>query len=98
MNKRFVFAALLLTVLPVLAHASCDSVKSSIDAKLKAKGLSGYTLEVVAADQAADKATEVGQCEGSKKILYTRGTATARPAPAKDEAPAAPASASSSGG
>ncbi|MFA6229146.1 MAG: DUF1161 domain-containing protein [Rhodanobacter sp.] len=91
MNKRFGVAALLLLALPLLAHASCDSVKSSIDAKLKAKGLSGYTLDVVPADQAADKGKEVGQCEGSKKIVYTRGHAVA---PAVD----APAPAASSAG
>jgi len=86
MNKRFGVVALLLLALPLMARASCDSVKSSIDAKLKAKGLSGYTLDVVPADQAADKGKEVGQCEGSKKIVYTRGhaaaAAAATPAPA----------------
>ena len=89
MNKRFGVAALLLLALPLLAHASCDSVKSSIDAKLKAKGLSGYMLEVVPTDQAADKGKEVGQCEGSKKILYTRGSKAAAadaPAPAASSA------------
>ncbi|MDE1892726.1 MAG: DUF1161 domain-containing protein [Pseudomonadota bacterium] len=91
MNKRFGVAALLLLALPLLAHASCDSLKSSIDAKLKAKGLEGYTLTVAAAGQAVDKGKEVGQCEGSKKIIYTRGHAAA---PAK----AAPAPASSSAG
>ena len=52
MNKRFGIAALLLLALPLMAHASCDDVKSSIDAKIKAKGVSGYSLDIVSADQA----------------------------------------------
>lgn len=92
MNKRFGVAGLLLLALPLMAHASCDSVKSSIDAKLKAKGLSGYTLDVVPADQTADKGKQVGWCEGNKKILYTRG----HPAPSSRAAPATPAAAASS--
>lgn len=96
MNMRFAVAALVSLALPLLAHASCDSVKSSIDAKLKAKGLSGYTLEVVQADQAADNGKEVGQCEGSKKIVYTRGRVTA--AAASKGAADQPAPATSSGG
>lgn len=90
MNKRFGVAALLLLALPLLAHASCDKVKSSINAELRAKGVSNYTLEVVPADQTIDKGKKVGWCEGGKKIIYTRG-GKAAPAPA-------PAPAASSGG
>lgn len=74
MNKRFVLAAVALLSLPVLAHASCDDAKSGIDAKLKAKGLSGYSLDVVSSDQADSNGGKVvGNCEGDKKIVYTRG-------------------------
>jgi len=71
-------AALTLMSLPLLAHASCDAVKSSIDAKIKANGVSNYTLDVVAADQ-GDKSggKVVGQCEGNKAIVYARGEASA---------------------
>jgi len=57
----------------VMAHASCDDVKSSIDAKIKAKGVSDYKLDVVSGDQADANGKVVGQCEGDKKIVYTRG-------------------------
>ena len=89
-------AALLLFALPMFAHASCDSVKASIDAKIKANGVSSYTLEVVAADKADAAGKVVGQCEGDKKIVYTRGSAAA--AADKRAAPAQPASSSTSGG
>ncbi|MBB6243506.1 DUF1161 domain-containing protein [Rhodanobacter sp. MP1X3] len=76
MNKRFGMMALLLLALPVMAHASCDDVKSSIDAKIKAKGVSDYKLDVVSGDQADANGKVVGQCEGDKKIVYTRGEAS----------------------
>lgn len=71
-------AALALMTLPLFAHASCDAVKSDIDAKIKANGVSNYSLEVMAADQ-ADKgdAKVVGQCEGDKVIVYARGSSQA---------------------
>jgi hypothetical protein len=106
MNMRLCIAALTLMSLPLLAHASCDSVKSSIDAKIKANGVSNYTLDVVPSDQ-ADKngGSVVGQCEGNKSIVYTRGQAAASDDSAgskpKKHAAAdksAPASSSSSGG
>ncbi|GLQ98136.1 DUF1161 domain-containing protein [Dyella mobilis] len=106
MKKRLCIAALTLMSLPLLAHASCDSVKSSIDAKIKAAGVSNYSLDVVSADQADKNGGKVvGQCEGNKSIVYTRGEAAAsgdksdsksKEQPAADKS--APASSSSSGG
>ncbi|WEN15071.1 DUF1161 domain-containing protein [Rhodanobacter sp. AS-Z3] len=96
MNTRFGMTALLLLALPVLAHASCDSAKASIDAKIKANGVSSFTLSVVDAGKGAADGKVVGQCEGSKEIVYQRGTAAA---PAEKAAsPAEPAPASSSAG
>lgn len=78
MKSRIFIAALTLMTLPLFAHASCDTVKSSIDAKIKANGVSLYHLDVVATDQ-ADKSTGkvVGQCEGNKVIVYSRVQAKA---------------------
>jgi hypothetical protein len=73
MNKRFGMMALLFLALPVMAHASCDDVKSSIDAKIKANGVSNYKLDVVSSDSAGADANVVGTCEGDKKIVYTKG-------------------------
>ena len=58
---------------PVFAAKPCEELKSEIAAKLDAKGVKNYTLEIVANDQVGDKKV-VGSCEaGSKKIVYTRG-------------------------
>jgi hypothetical protein len=50
----------------------CEELKAEIEAKLKAKGVEGYTLEIIPADQVKDQ-TIIGSCEGgSKKISYSR--------------------------
>jgi len=50
----------------------CDEVKGQIAAKLDAKHVANYTLDVVPADQNSD-AKVVGTCEGgAKKIIYSR--------------------------
>jgi len=52
----------------------CDELKAEIDAKLKAKGVKEYTLEILPADQVKDQKI-VGSCEGgTKKISYSRNT------------------------
>ena len=51
---------------------SCEELKAEIEAKLKAKGVEGYTLEIIPTDQVKDQKI-IGSCEGgSKKISYTR--------------------------
>jgi hypothetical protein len=72
--------------LPVCAHAQaakpCEELKSEIAAKLDAKGVQSYTLDIVARDVDASDAKVVGTCEGgTKKIVYRRG-GSAAPAPA----------------
>ncbi|MDE3739468.1 DUF1161 domain-containing protein [Pseudomonas resinovorans] len=48
----------------------CEELKAEIDAKLKAKGVVSYSLEVVDKGSAAGKQV-VGTCEGgSKEIVY----------------------------
>ncbi len=50
----------------------CDELKSEIEAKLQAKGVKDYTLEIVPADQVKDQKV-IGSCErGSKKITYSK--------------------------
>lgn len=77
MKSHGVFVALALLAAPMLVHASCDAVKASIDAKLKAKGLEGYTLTVAAHDEPAGDGKVVGQCEGDKQIVYKKGSGAA---------------------
>jgi len=50
----------------------CEDLKGEIEAKLKEKGVSNYSLEIVPADQVKDKKV-VGSCDGGKsKITYTK--------------------------
>lgn len=89
MNKSMGMAALLLLALPVMAHASCDDVKSSIDAKLKANGVANYTLDVVSGDKADAAGKVVGQCEGDKQIIYLRDAGDPAPSGTKNSDKAA---------
>jgi len=54
------------------AGKPCEELKAEIAAKLDAKNVAGYTLDVVDADKVAD-AKVVGSCEGgAKKITYAK--------------------------
>jgi len=67
-------------VVPACSYAQaakpCEELKTEIAAKLDAKGVKGYTLDIVAKDADAGDAKVVGTCEaGTKKILYKKGEA-----------------------
>ena len=73
MKKLIVAAALLMITTPAFAMKACDELKSEIDAKLKAKGVKSYSLEIVPNEQVKDQKV-VGTCDGgTKKIVYKRG-------------------------
>ncbi|GGU48184.1 hypothetical protein GCM10009504_00440 [Pseudomonas laurentiana] len=67
------FGLMMLAGTALAAGKPCETLKSEIDAKLKAKGVSGYSLEIVAKGAAAGGKV-VGTCEGgTKEIIYKRG-------------------------
>lgn len=74
---------------PVTARAQsvakpCEELKSEIAAKLDAKGVKSYTLDIVDKDKEVTEGKVVGTCGGgTKKIVYQRKTAEAA-APAKE--------------
>ncbi|BCK87456.1 hypothetical protein MIZ01_1235 [Sideroxyarcus emersonii] len=86
MLKPLLLACLFCFSVPAIA--SCEDVKSQIDAKLQAKGVKSYTLDIVPANQAAAPAGAsgvaaapakeaagkvVGTCEGdTRQIVYKR--------------------------
>jgi hypothetical protein len=74
-------AAALLLCAPLFAQIKpCEELKGEIETKLKDKGVTNYTLEIVPADQIKDQKV-VGSCDGGKnKITYTK---EAKEAPAK---------------
>ena len=74
--KRIIFSLVLVAAFSCTSAfaeiKSCEELKAEIEAKLKAKGVEGYTLEIVPADQVKDQ-TIIGSCEGgTKKISYSR--------------------------
>lgn len=70
---------------PLLAQASCESVKADITHKIVANGLpeSGFRLDVVSNEDAANtQGHVVGNCENaSQKIIYLRTGDPANHAP-----------------
>jgi hypothetical protein len=78
MKSYFLAVALGLCSLPALAdnHAAkpCEALKSEIAAKIDAKGVPAYTLDIVANAEVPEDRKVVGSCEGgTKKIVYKRG-------------------------
>lgn len=74
MFRLMLTAMLAIALFP--AHAqkkSCDELKAEIEAKIKAKGVKSFTLDIVPAADTKEQ-TVVGSCDGgSKKIVYKRG-------------------------
>jgi len=65
--------ALALAATPALARKSCEELKGEIEAKLKAKGVKSWTIEIVAKDENKEGRV-VGTCDGgTKKLVYRRG-------------------------
>lgn len=76
MKKTLMVCLTLLTLSPLAAMASCDSVKADITKKIVANGLpeSGFKLDIVANDQADQAGGQVvGHCDNdTQKIVYTK--------------------------
>ena len=80
-----------LLFVPVCTHAQgakpCEDLKTEIAAKLDAKGVKSYTLEIVAKDKDAEGKV-VGTCEGgTKKIIYSRSSTPPQTPAAKASKP-----------
>jgi len=72
MKSMLVCVAFATVSVNALAAKPCEDLKAEIAAKVEAKGVKGYTLEVVPADQAGERKV-VGTCDhGAKKIVYSK--------------------------
>lgn len=73
--QRNIWAVVIIAMVssPALAAIKpCDELKAEIAAKLKEKAVTGYTLEIMPAEQVKDQKI-VGSCEGgAKRISYSR--------------------------
>lgn len=55
------------------APKSCEELKSEIEAKIQARAVTSYTLEIVKADEAKDPNMVVGSCDyGRQKVIYQK--------------------------
>lgn len=55
------------------AAKPCEELKAEIEAKLQAKGVASYRLEIVDTGSVSDQQV-VGSCEGgARQIVYLRG-------------------------
>ncbi|MBV4472556.1 DUF1161 domain-containing protein [Pseudomonas sp. B2M1-30] len=73
--KRFALAVLGLALATgaVAAPKPCEELKAEIEAKIQARGVTSYTLEIVTNDEVHDQNMVVGSCEnGTKKIIYQK--------------------------
>ncbi len=84
--RLFILLGLLLAIsIPVRAAKPCEELKGEIAAKLDAKQVKGYSLEIVENEQVG-KRKVVGSCEGgTKKIVYTRASQPADVPTAKND-------------
>ncbi|WP_369942348.1 DUF1161 domain-containing protein [Xanthomonas medicagonis] len=67
-------AVLLLTLVsaPAFARMHCDELKAELTAKLDARGVKDYTLEIVDNADVKDRKV-IGSCAaGAKKIVYSK--------------------------
>ena len=65
--------ASLLATSALAAVKSCEELKAEIEAKIQARGVASYTLEIVANSEVTDQNMVVGSCEGGrKKIIYQK--------------------------
>lgn len=80
MSRLFIIPAVLLLVAPAIRAETCDAIKAQIETKLRAAGVSRYTLSAVDAGAKVDGKV-VGTCDlGTKKIVYAQPDAAQKPA------------------
>jgi hypothetical protein len=53
------------------APKPCEELKAEIEAKIQARGVTSYTLEIVK-NEVHDQNMVVGSCDGTKKIIYQK--------------------------
>lgn len=73
--KRIIIAMLCCSAVPAVLAApkSCEELKAEIEAKIQARAVASYTLEIVSKDEVHDPNMVKGTCDyGSKKIIYQK--------------------------
>ena len=90
---RMALSALLALFTTAGASASpCEALRAQIETRIRAAGVTVFTLEVVDAGHAV-AGKVVGTCDqGSKKVVYEQGRSAERSPPAAAKPPATPRS------
>lgn len=73
--KRFALTVICcaLATSALAAPKPCEELKAEIEAKIQARGVTSYTLEIVSNSEVHDQNMVVGSCEGgTKKIIYQK--------------------------
>ena len=73
--NRIMLGVLCLTLMPAAwaAPKSCEELKNEIEAKIQARAVTSYTLEIVDKDEVHDQNMVVGTCDyGRKRIIYQK--------------------------
>jgi hypothetical protein len=71
--NRIVVGLMCCLVVPMALAApkDCEELKNEIEAKIQARAVSSYTLEIVANEEVHDQNMVVGSCDnGTRKIIY----------------------------
>ncbi len=93
MFSPHLFAAALLLLASTASHAdnnNCDTIRAQIDAKVRASGVTDFSLAVIEANAQADGRV-VGSCDlGTRKIVYLKtsspgATPQSKPRPAREQ-------------
>ena len=73
-NLIAAFVLLMFAATPAFAQMKpCEELLTEIDAKIQAKGVKKFSLEIVPNEKVKDEKV-VGTCDGgTKKIIYKRG-------------------------
>lgn len=73
-NLVAAFVLLMFAATPAFAQMKpCEELLTEIDAKIQAKGVKKFSLEIVPNEKVKDEKV-VGTCDGgTKKIVYKRG-------------------------
>ena len=73
MKTAILFITIAFATMPAFAKKSCEELKAELEAKIQAKGVKAFTLNIVPKDEKTDLRV-VGTCDGgAKKIVYKRG-------------------------
>ncbi len=72
-RSAFTVLGVLMASAVLAAPKPCEELKAEIEAKIQARGVTSYTLEIVPNNEVHDQNMVVGSCDGgTRKIIYQK--------------------------